>query len=70
MLDGFDTEVSSPTVEAQNMARALGGLAIPPGVFKGALVQKKVRLCCFSHSLAKASRSHISPIGIPHRDRR
>lgn len=47
------------------MATAFGGLAQPPLRFKGMLVRKNVHRFCLSHSAARASRSNISPIGIP-----
>lgn len=49
----------------QKMARAFGGLAAPPGRFNGELVRKNDHRFCSLHSLLNASRSHISPIGMP-----
>lgn len=65
-----DILLEHPHEPGQNIASALGGLATPPGVFNVALVKKKVHFCCASHSLESPSRSHISPIGIPQRERR
>ena len=47
--------------------RAFGGLAIPPGKFKGALVKKKDHLFRRLHTSASSSKSNISPTGIPNK---
>lgn len=45
---------------------APGGLPTPPRTCNGALVRKKAQRFSRSHTLLSVSRSHISPIGVPH----
>lgn len=53
-------------VRGYRIAMAFGGEATPPITRKGALVKKNDHFCCFAHSSLKASKSHNSPIGVPH----
>lgn len=49
----------------QRIQIAFGGLATPPGKFKGALVKKKLHLLSCWQTSASFSKSNISPTGIP-----
>lgn len=48
-----------------NIAIALGGEAMPPVTFKGALVNRKLHFRTFAQTRLSSSRSHSSPIGVP-----
>lgn len=52
--------------DLQKIAIAPGGLPTPPSTCNGALVKKNVHLLSSSHFLLSFSRSHISPMGVPH----
>ena len=56
----------SPPID-QKIAIAFGGEATPPGTFNGILVRKKENRPSLAHVAANSSRSHNSPIGVPHR---
>jgi hypothetical protein len=49
----------------QKIATAFGGLATPPGTFRGTLDKKKLHLPVRLHISLKPSKSNISPMGIP-----
>lgn len=49
----------------QTIQIAFGGLATPPGMLIGALVNKQLHFPAFLHALLNASKSNISPSGMP-----
>jgi hypothetical protein len=68
----WDRSISNPRpsfnllgVSYQKIASALGGEAMLPGTLSGEDVKKKVHLRSSAHLVAKAFKSHNSPIGMP-----
>ena len=51
---------------ADTTSRRYSDVPTPPFTCNGALVKKNVHLPSFSQTLLRVSRSHISPIGVPH----
>ena len=51
---------------ADTTSRRYSDVPTPPFTCNGALVKKNVHLPSFSQTLLRVSRSHISPMGVPH----